>query len=180
MKIYKWKKTGSKLEYNSRRIRVREDSFKLPNGRKTKFSILERGRVVAILPITLKNEIIVVEQFRPAVNDITIDIPGGGINQGESPLAAAKRELQEETGIISKKLIKLGTFYPDSGRSEQTRYLYLAKELEFKEQNLDEEEFIKIKRIPYEKMREMIKRGKIRDITLALAFLIYEQSNISS
>lgn len=174
MKVYKWKKIKSEFEYNGKRIKIRKDFFKLPNGVETDFTVLERGEVVAILPITSENEIIVVEQYRPAVDKITIDIPGGGINSNESPLEAAKRELREETGITAEKILKLGTFYPDSGRSEQIRHIYAAINLRFGKQILDKEEFINIKKIPYEKLRNMILRGGIKEITLVLTFLLYE------
>lgn len=177
MKVYKWKKIRSESDYNGKRIKIRKDFFKLPNGDETDFTVLERGEIVAILPITSRNEIVVVEQYRPAVNKITIDIPGGGVNSKESPLEAAKRELREETGITAGKIFKLGIFYPDSGRSEQIRHIYAATNLKFDKQVLDEGEFINIKKIPYEKLKNMILKKDIKEITLVLSFLLYE--NIS-
>lgn len=176
MKICKWKKIGSELEYKGERIKIRRDFFKVPNGEKVDFSILERGEIVAILPITSKNEVVTVRQFRPAINNITTDIPGGGINHGESPLNAAKRELKEETGVIAKKIIKLGTFYPDSGRSEQIRHIYLASELEFKKQKLDEGEYIEIEKISLRKIEKMIKIGGVLEATLVLAVMLYKNN----
>lgn len=175
MQIFKWEKIRSEPEYIGPRIKVRKDFFKLPDGEVMDFSVLERGKIVSVLPITKENEIVVVKQYRPAVDDITIDIPGGGIytRKGEKPIDAAHRELKEETGYESNNLYELDILYPDSGRSEQIRYIFVAEELVAGKQKLEKTEFIKTLKIPYQKVLKMIQTGEIKETTLVLAVLLH-------
>lgn len=175
MKNYIWKKISSKKIKSDPRIKIRKDFYLTPNGKKTSFTVLEKNPVVAILPINKISEVIVVEQYRPAVNQITIDLPGGGVNvhKNEKPFEAARRELKEETGYEAAKIYFLGKFYADSGRSDQIRYIFAAEELKKGVQEPDEFEFIKIKKIPLEKILDMIKKGKMKETVLPLAISIY-------
>jgi len=173
MKVYKWKKIGSEVEFDNPRIKIRKDRFVKANGEKVEFCVLERGEIVAVLAITDDSKIVVVEQYRPAVDDITIDIPGGGIEMGETPLEAAKRELKEETGYSANEFIKLSSFYPDSGRSEQKRHIFLAKGLNKGKQKLDRNESINVLEIPIEEVAKRINENALKETTLVLSFLVY-------
>ena len=176
MKISKWQRTRSEIEFQNKRIKVRKDFFLLPTGIETDYCILERGIVVGILPITKKQEVVVVEQYRPAVDEITIDIPGGAVHywEGETPVEAAKRELKEETGYVAKSIHQLsGILFTDSGRSDQKRYIFLAEDLITGETKLEETEFIKVKKIPIEKLYREIIKGKIKETTLSLSLSLY-------
>jgi len=175
MKIYKWKKIKSETEYDGKRVKIRKDYFQLPTKKITDFSVIERGSVVAILPITQNGEIIFVEQYRPAVDSITLDIPGGAIHlrEKETPLQAAQRELLEEVGYKAKKVKKLGTFYSDSGRSDQIRHIFIATDLVEKSQQTEEMEYINIRKIKVAKVLEMITKGSIKEPTAVLSVLLY-------
>jgi len=175
MKVYKWKKLNSLIAYSNPWIKVRKDSFELPSKQKTDFFVLERGEVVAILPLTNDNEVVLVEQYRPAVNDVTLDLPGGGVelDRGETPLEAAKRELAEETGYSAGEFISLGSFYPDSGKSEQIRHIFVARGLIPSDQKLGKTENIGVRKIHFERLIKMVRDGKLKETTLMLALLLH-------
>jgi ADP-ribose pyrophosphatase len=74
---------------------------------------------VSILAFTKEKNYLLVKQYRPAINKFTLEIPGGLVDRGESPLKAAKRELKEETGYVVKDINYLGSFFADVGRLEK-------------------------------------------------------------
>lgn len=172
MKASPWKKTGCKIVFDNQRVKIREDSWITPKNRETRFTVIDRCPIVAILAITNDQKILTVRQYRPAIEQMTLDIPGGGIHyqEHESPLQAAKRELLEETGYTSENWEELLEYFPDSGRSNQKKYLYLARDIiKTKKQSLDSEEFIEIKLIPVKKLWELFRTKRIEEPTMILA-----------
>ena len=98
--------------------------FRLPNGRVETYVIKKERPTVAILAITRAQQVILVEQFRPGPKIVLRELPGGYINHGESPLAAARRELLEETGYVGACRLLLR--YADCAYSTRTRHCMLA------------------------------------------------------
>jgi len=85
------------------------------------------------------------------------------LDKNELPLDAAQRELREETGIISSKIIPIGRYYSTPAIIDEVIYLYLATDLEFGEQSLDDDEFLEVELIPYDKALEMIFNDQLPD-----------------
>lgn len=182
MKATKWKKIKSEDEYKGKRIHIRLDHFKLPDGKETQYSVLDRGEIVAILALTPKREVLLVKQFRPAVDEITLDLPGGCVEtwNKEDPIDAALRELEEETGYYAKKIERIGSFfYPDSGRSDQKRHLFIASSLIKSKQKLDSGEIVEVHKVPIMDVIEGIKSGKYKETTLCLGCLFWYMENFS-
>lgn len=180
MKIAKWKKIKTEEEYKGKRVHVRLDYFRLPDGKETQYSVLDRGEVVAVLAITPENEVLLVEQFRPAVDEITLDLPGGRVEtwNKEDPASAALRELEEETGYCAKKIERMGSFfYPDSGRSDQKRHLFIATSLVKSSKKLDSEEIIEVHKVPLIDILKGIVLGVYKETTLCLGCLFWYMEN---
>lgn len=119
----KWGKIQSKPEFVNRWIHIDKITFLKPEGDKVDYYINQGGDIVSILGVTLDGKIVGVKQYRPAVDEITIDIPGGSIEKNEKILKAAKREFAEETGLNIVRLKRLTEIYHDSGRSNQKKYI---------------------------------------------------------
>ncbi len=85
---------------------------------------------VSVLALTPEREVLLVEQFRPAVGARTLELPSGNVDPGETPAAAAQRELLEETGYAAGELIPLGTLLPDTGRLANRVWGYLVLDAE--------------------------------------------------
>ncbi len=149
--------------YSGKIINLRRDDAELPDGHPCIREVVEHPGGVCIAALTDKNELIFEHQFRYPYMDILLELPAGKLEKGEDPLLAGKRELLEETGYEANEYVSLGKFYPSCGYTDEIIYLYLAKELTFKGQKLDEDEFINIEKIPLEKAVEMVNNNEIPD-----------------
>jgi ADP-ribose pyrophosphatase len=127
-------------------------------------------KLVKILAVK-DEEIIVIEQFRETISKTTIELPGGKIENGETPVDAAKRELREETGITSKEFINLGTYVNSVGNVEVNLF-FTNKVEKIENQKLDKDESIDVQTHPVQLVLDNISTNKWDDIRLGMAFLI--------
>jgi ADP-ribose pyrophosphatase len=139
-------------------------TFELPNGLVENFYVNNEKDSVQIIALTKNKELVLVEQYRPAVEEITIELPGGGIDSvsDDSRKETALRELSEETGFSAKNIEFLHsqnyTLY-----STGKRYTFIAFDCEKEnEQDLDPTEFIKIKLVPLDEIKKDLHKGTIR------------------
>jgi 8-oxo-dGTP pyrophosphatase MutT (NUDIX family) len=107
--------------------------------------MIEQGNGASILCMTHSGKLVLLNQFRPSLNGLTIDIPGGRIEKGSTPEATARKELREEAGYECGKLIYLGCIIPNISRLIGKEYLYFAQATLKKRQKLEKEERIKVK-----------------------------------
>lgn len=149
--------------YNGKIINVRVDVAELPNGRTAKREVVEHPGGVAIVPLTDDMEVLLVKQFRYPYGEVIQEIPAGKLEKGEDPFESGKRELKEETGSTAEHYMDLGKFYPTPGYCGEIIHLYAAWGLSFGDQDLDEDEFLNVEKVPLEKLCEDIIDGKIRD-----------------
>ncbi|MFZ7945132.1 MULTISPECIES: NUDIX hydrolase [Bacillaceae] len=137
----------------------------LPNGKQAKREIIKHPGAVAILAITNDNKIVVVEQYRKALERTIVEIPAGKLEKGEEPEVCARRELEEETGYECKSLELLTSFYTSPGFADEIVHVYLAKGLKKKENaaSLDEDEFVNLEELTLEEAFQYVKEQKIYD-----------------
>lgn len=149
--------------YTGRIINLRRDDAELPDGNPCIREVVEHPGGVCIAALTENNELIFEHQFRYPYMDILLELPAGKLEKGEDPLPAGKRELLEETGYEAEEYEFLGEFYPSCGYTDEIIYLYLAKNLTFKGQKLDDDEFINTEKIPLEKAVQMVLNNEVPD-----------------
>ncbi len=143
--------------------KFRVDNCELPNGKPYKAFVLEFDSWANILAITKNNEVVLVRQYRHGVQELSLELPGGVVDEGESPLEGAKRELLEETGYQAGQIIEVGRLYPNPAIQRNTLYCYLATDVEWVgEQDLDESEEIDVELVPLDEVVEMVRTGKFR------------------
>ena len=144
-------------------------------GKVSEFVVLDSADWVNIIPVTKQNNVILIEQFRHGINDVTIEIPGGLIESGEEPRFAGERECIEETGYAgSGDAVLLGVTTPNPAFLNNKCYSYLWLDCERKfEQNLDANEDIHVIEVPLKDIYEYIKSGKIRHSLVLNAFFFY-------
>lgn len=159
-----FEKTAEKVYiYKGKIINVRRDIVDLPNGNQSIREVVEHNGGVCIAPLTDKNELIFVRQFRYPYCEVILELPAGKLEIGEDPFEAGKRELEEETGCVAEKYHDLGKFYPTPGYCGEIIYLYAAENLKETHMHLDEDEFLEVEKIPLEKAVDMVLSGEIRD-----------------
>jgi len=117
-------------------------------------------------------KIVLVKQFRPAPEDFLLELPAGRIESSETPYECAKREFEEETGLIPINLKLLFEFYPSPGFVEEKLYLFYADEFSHGRVNLDEGEEVRTVMIPIEEALEYLENGRIVDGKQLLDFYI--------
>jgi ADP-ribose pyrophosphatase len=149
------------LESNYLRPRYRFDKVELPNGKVFEATALEFRTWAAVLAITKDQQVVLIKQFRHGAQDILWEFPGGVVNDGESPLDGARRELTEETGYTTSTMIEVGKFYPNPALQTNLMYAYLAYDVEKTDvQELDDAEDIEVHLVSLDELIAMTKRGE--------------------
>lgn len=149
--------------YRGKIVNLRVDNAELPDGTTALREVIEHPGGVCVAALTDKEELLFVEQFRYPYMETVLELPAGKLEYGEDPFEAGKRELQEETGAAAKNYRDLGKLYPTPGYCGEIIHMYLAENLTFSEQHLDEDEFLEVRRIPLETAFQMVMRNEIRD-----------------
>jgi ADP-ribose pyrophosphatase len=133
-------------------------------------------RLVKIL-VVVNGDILVIEQFREQINKTTIELPGGKIENSETPLEAAKRELEEETGLVCNEFKNLGCYVNSSGTIEVN--LFFTNTIEkIEKQKLDIDENINVQYHPVRNVFNNIFTGRWDDIRLAMAIVLARGSGL--
>jgi len=170
-KLVKWKKINESVVFANRWINIIKKDIKTHNGEIINYYTIRGGHVVCALGITDDNKIVLIKQYRPSIENYTIDIPGGGSNIGEKMIDAIKREFEEETGYMLKSPKLLTEFYFDSGRSETKSSVYLGRAVNLNAQNLDKNENIKVILHSIKKVKRLIESNTLIEPSLKIAFL---------
>ena len=157
------KTLSSRLIYDGRAVKLRVDTIQMPDGRETTREIVEHSDCVAIVAVDNKDNILLVNQFRKAVERELLEIPAGGIDDDEDPEAAVIREMQEETGFMPRKVERLGGFYSAPGYCTEYLHLYLATDLVPSQLHAEDTESISLVLVPVSKIPELLASDKIHD-----------------
>lgn len=167
-----WKKISSREIADCRIFRVREDlNRRKSDQREAKFFVLENPDWVNIIALTKDKRVVLIEQYRYGAEDIVLEIPGGMIDENESPEATARRELLEETGFSAREMILLGETRPNPAIQNNTLYHFLALDCEESgEKSFDEHESIETKLVPLKQIENLIASGKITHSLVIAAF----------
>ncbi len=173
MSKYEEKTLETKPIFNGRIIALQVDDVVLPDGQQAKREIVKHPGAVALIPVTVEGKIILVRQFRKALERTIIEIPAGRIEPGEDPKLTAIRELEEETGLGTKEITYLQTFATSPGFADEIIHLYVAKELYPIDNPAegDEDEFIDVLEVTIEEAEKMVAKGEIYDAKTAFAVL---------
>ncbi len=157
--------------YSGKVVSLHLQEVELPNGKMAKREIIKHPGAVAIIAITDENKIVMVEQFRKALERIIVEIPAGKLEKGEEPADCARRELEEETGYECRNLELLVSFYTSPGFADEIVHVYIAKGLVKKENAaaLDEDEFVNLEELTLDEAIEYIKEQKIYDAKTVFA-----------
>ena len=173
------KTLSSRRIYEGRAVNLRVDTVRLAGGRETTREIVEHEDVVAVVAVDDEDNILLVKQFRKAVEKELLEIPAGGVDPGESPDDCVRREMREETGLLPQRVVKLGGFYSSPGFCTEYLHLYLAADLVHSPLQAEDTAGISLVRVPLAQIPALIASGAIVDaksIAGLLTFLEYRKS----
>ena len=165
------KTVKSEKIYEGRIISLRKDTVELENGKTALREVVEHPGGVCVVPVTDDNHIIFVRQYRYPFGEALLEIPAGKLNPGEDHFECGKRELLEETGAIPSEYSYMGVLYPTTAYLTEKIHMYLAKGLSFSSQSLDDDEFLDVVKVPFEKAVEMVMSNEIKDSKTQIAVL---------
>ena len=170
---------SSRSIFQGRIIHVRVDTVRLQNGRESAREIVEHAPSICVVPVDADGNVLMVRQYRKPADSFLLEVPAGGIEPGEEPEAAARRELQEEIGHAAASLVPLTAFWLAPGWCTEYMYAFLATELTPATLKSDDDEFIDVVRVPLHSVPDEIARGAIEDAksvaSLLLAIRILEK-----
>lgn len=142
---------------------VRSLEVELPNGRRTGRDIVRHPGAAAVVALTESGKIVLVHQYRTALDRVTVEIPAGKLDPGEDPLDCARRELHEETGFTPRRIRYLTTIATTCGFCDEVIHIYLATQLEFDGADPDDDEFVNVDLVPLQELIDAVLDGKIED-----------------
>jgi ADP-ribose pyrophosphatase len=167
-----WKTLTSREVYKNPWIRVREDVAEMPNGKTTLYGVCEFGQCVGVLPFVDDDRVMLVRQYRyPARENHRWEMPTGGVHAGETPEAAAQRELMEEIGYRATELTWISSFHTSKSVCEETAHLYVGRTLVATASSPDDTEFFEHAILSFDDVLEMVLTSEIRDAMTMIAVL---------
>ncbi|MEI8371317.1 MAG: NUDIX hydrolase [Planctomycetota bacterium] len=153
-------------------FRLRHDLYRFePSGQERDFIVIDTVSWVNVVPVTAEGNVVLIRQFRHGIQDVTMEIPGGMIDEGETPEAAAARELREETGYVAEKIRFLARVLPNPAVQNNYLYLFAAEGCQNTgKTELDAFECIDVLERPQEDIPELIRNGTISHSMVITAF----------
>jgi ADP-ribose pyrophosphatase len=161
---------------DGRAFKIRRDYLRTPDGRETKYEIVEHIGSVVLLPIDANDNLLFVRQYRHAAGNELLELPAGTREAGEDYESCAARELREETGMRAGALRKVGEFYLAPGYSTEFMQVFTARDLTPDPLPHDADEFLQVERIPLVTALNMAEEGKVPDAKSLAALFVARRS----
>ena len=158
--------------FQGRILDVRVDTIRLPNGRETTREIVDHAPSICVVPVDGDGNVLLVRQYRKPTESFLLEVPAGGIEEGETPEEATRRELQEEIGHTAGSLTELTAFWLAPGWCSEYMHAFLATELAPANLDSDEDEFIEVVRAPLAGVVDLITQGEIQDAKSVASLLL--------
>lgn len=169
------KRIGRELVYRGAILSVYKDCVEFPNGNTADWDFIHHDGAAAVVPVMEDGRILMVRQYRNALDRETLEIPAGKLDAPDEPgIICSARELEEETGYRSENLEWLITLRTTVAFCNEKIEIYVAKDLILSHQRLDEGEYVDVKAYTMGELKEMIFTGKIEDSKTIAALLAYE------
>lgn len=151
-----------------------QDTMRIPNGNVAKWDLIDHKGAAAVVAVRGDGKLLMVRQYRNALERETLEIPAGGLNGREEPTdRAAARELEEETGYVCSELELLSSIYTTVAFCNEKIDIYLARDLQSGTQHLDEDEYLHVEAWALDDLMQMIFEGKIQDSKTICGILTY-------
>ena len=166
-------KITEELIYHGRILDLAREVHSMPDDRESSFEIVHHPGGAAALPVLEDGRLLLIRQFRPAIQGYIYEIPAGRLEVGETPASCVERELAEEVGYHPEHLEALGYVYSSVGFCNEQIYLFIATDLQQTQTAHEVDEFIEPVVVTLDEAMEMISAGTITDAKTQIALLRY-------
>lgn len=152
--------------YTGKVFSVDRDRVRMPNDREVTVDVVRHARSVVLIPVPEPGHVILIRQYRYAVNRWLWELPAGSVDEGEEPEAAARRECHEEIGLVPETVVRLTALHPTPGYCDEEMLFFRVSGLAESDEAAaqDEDEDIEPKTFTLADAREMVRRGEITDM----------------
>mgnify|MGYP000036678792 CR=1 FL=1 len=165
------KKISSELLYSGRILELYKDKVQLPNGETSDREYVHHNGGASVLAKDEDNNIYLVEQYRYPYHTMTLEIPAGKLNKGEDAKECAVRELKEEVGLTALEMEDWGIIYPTPAYTDEPLHIFYTDQFECGDSQLDDNEFLNVRKVSIDRAVEMVEVGIIRDSKTVVAIL---------
>ncbi|MFL6540551.1 MAG: NUDIX domain-containing protein [Chthoniobacterales bacterium] len=172
-----WKLLASNTRFENAIFRLREDEVELKGGKRMPYAYIERGEAVVIVPITREGKMVMLKQYRYAVDEWCLEVPAGGMHDtgDASPEEVARQELSEEIGATAEKITYIDFFFSANATTDEKCHVFLAEGVELaKKPETEASETLETRLVPVAEALEMARRAKMKTAPCALAVLLCE------
>ena len=157
---------SSEQVFKGKVFSIDRDKVKMPNDRTVTVEVVRHSKSVVLVPVPEPGKVILIRQYRYAVNAHLWELPAGSVDEGEQPDEAARRECHEEIGLVPSTIVRLSAMYPTPGYCDEEMIFFRVSGLEETDEtaHVDEDEDIEAKTFELREAREMVRRGEIVDM----------------
>ena len=174
MELYE-KQLSRETIFEGKIFTVVRDNVELPDGKNSMRELVLHNGGAGVLPVDSDGNVTLVRQYRAGVSKVFTEICAGKLEKGEDPTECAKREMTEELGLSAKNVVALGSFVPTPAYDSEITYIFLATDLEYVGQKLDDDEFLEIVKMPLDEAVSRVMSGEISDGKTQIAILKAER-----
>jgi ADP-ribose pyrophosphatase len=160
--------------FDGRVFAVDRDEVRMPHGRDVTVDVIRHPPSAVIVPIPEPGHIILIRQYRYAVNRWLWELPAGSVDEGETPEEAARRECHEEIGQVPDTVVRLGSMYPTPGYCDEEMFFFRVSGLTepTHDAELDQDEDIEVRVFTVKDVKEMVRRGEIVDMKTVIGLIL--------
>jgi len=164
--------------YSGKIFDVTIERITLPNGMIKDREVVRHPGAAAMVPLLDDGKVVLIKQYRHAVNRFLWEIPAGTLEPSEEPVECARRELVEETGYEAARFDKLAEILPAPGYTDECIHIFLATKLTPAEQKLEDDEVLDMESVSLEAALEMITKGDIQDAKTIVGLLLISMKSL--